>query len=99
GAECCRLIKDVDGIYDGDPTAVTAPRRFASLTWGDAFRLGGRVVQPKAIRYAERYGLAFEVSAGGAGAATVVGPGPTRCSAAADAAAAARPFRVALFGL
>jgi homoserine dehydrogenase len=100
GAECCRLIKDVDGIYDGDPTASQAPRRFATLTWDDAFRLGGRVVQPKAIRYAERYGLAFEVSACGSGVATVVGPGPTRyCERAAEPPAAPRPLRVALLGL
>ncbi len=96
GAECCRLVKDVDGIYDGDPTAAAAPRRFASLTWGDAFRLGGKVVQPKAILYAERCGLAFEVSACGAAAATVVGPGPTRYAAAPPAAP---PLRVALLGL
>ncbi len=105
-AECCRLIKDVDGIYDGDPTSATAPRRFASLTWAEAFRLGGRVVQPKAIQFAERYGLAFEVSACGAAAATVVGPGPTRYADAAPAAAPSplpraplAPLRIAMLGL
>jgi homoserine dehydrogenase len=95
GAEC-RLIKDVDGVYDGDPADGAAPRRFAALTWGDASRLAGRVVQPKAIRYAERRGLAFEVSACGAGRATVVGPGPTRYAAPS---APRPPLKVALLGL
>lgn len=98
GAEC-RLLKDVGGVYDGDPAAPAAEptvRRFAALTWGDASRLAGRVVQAKAIRYAERRGLAFEVSACGAGTETVVGPGPTRYAAAS---APRPPLKVALFGL
>jgi len=96
GAEGCRLIKDVDGIYDRDPAGAGAPRRYAALTWEDALRLGGKVVQPKAIRYAERFGLAFEVSAAGAAAATVVGPGPTRF---AVPPAPAPPLKVVLLGL
>ncbi len=96
GAEC-RLIKDVDGVYDGDPAAGAGrSRRFAALTWEDAARLAGRVVQAKAIDFAERHGLAFEVSACGSGTATVVGPGPT-CYA--ESPALPSRLKVAILGL
>ena len=53
-ADVCRLVKDVDGIYEHDPADLTverAPRRFADVTYDDALRVAGVLVQPKAVEY------------------------------------------------
>jgi len=78
-ASKCQLIKDVDGIYEGDPArARTRGRRYTSIRWEDALALGGAVLQSKALRFAADAGLAFEVRALGSSFATRVGSGPTR---------------------
>lgn len=60
----CRLIKDVDGLYDRDPKAAgPAARRYRTLSWNDALALDGGIVQNKAVRLARERGLAFEVAA------------------------------------
>lgn len=96
GAECCRLIKDVDGLYEADPASRLAPRRFLSVSWDDARLLGGGVVQEKALRYAERFRLAMEITCPYVAEHTVVGPGPSRL---AERATARPPLKVALLGL
>lgn len=78
GATEVRLIKDVDGIYPADPraTAATGATRglapLRTVSWDQARRIGGGVVQDKALRFAERHGLAFRVAAMG-GCGTRVG--------------------------
>ncbi len=71
GAAEVRLIKDVDGIYPADPRATAATGGLAplrSVSWDQARRIGGGVVQDKALRFAARHGLAFRVAAlGGCG--------------------------------
>ena len=79
GAGRCRLIKDVDGVYDADPNAAgSGARRYERLRWEDALRLDGGIVQHKAVRLAERRGLAFEVGAWGREDVTVVGAAASR---------------------
>jgi homoserine dehydrogenase len=95
-AEACRLIKDVDGLYEADPAKSQTPRRYALISWDDAIGLGGRIVQPKAIQYAKRYGLSFEVSAPASPCCTMVGRGPTRLD---EEEAERAPLRVTLLGL
>jgi homoserine dehydrogenase len=47
----CVLLKDVDGLYERDPASPgPAPRRYSQVTWDDALRVAGRLVQPKTIR-------------------------------------------------
>jgi homoserine dehydrogenase len=95
----CRLVKDVDGVFERDPRDACSkgpPRRYASLTWRDAARVGGAVLQPKAVRLAARGSLDFEVAAAGSSGGTRVGAAP---SVLAGAHSAARPLRVALLGL
>jgi len=61
GASVCRLLKDVDGIYEHDPAqAGPRPRRFATLSWEHALQLDERVVQRKAIQFAYRHRMPFE---------------------------------------
>jgi homoserine dehydrogenase len=73
GAEC-RLVKDVDGLYEWDPAKPgPAPRRYASVSWDGALALDGTIVQHKAVRWAREHALPFEVGALGALDATRVG--------------------------
>jgi homoserine dehydrogenase len=76
----CRLIKDVDGLYESDPKAHGAlqPRRYRSIHWQDALRLKSAVIQHKAIRYAAKEGQPFEVAAPGSNDWTNVGDFETK---------------------
>jgi acetylornithine deacetylase len=78
GATSCRLVKDVDGVYEHDPTAGGgAARRYEQLSWDDALKLGSRVVQPKTLHFARRERIEFDVGKVGSSVGTHVGPGPS----------------------
>lgn len=63
-ANRCRLVKDVDGIFEFDPaTSEAAPRQFKTLTWQEAIEIGGGIVQPKAIDFAAQHLFPVEVAA------------------------------------
>ena len=63
-ADRCRLIKDVDGIFQHDPADHgPAPPRYRTLAWSEAAPVGATVVQRKAIEFAEHHGQFFEVAA------------------------------------
>lgn len=68
-----RLVKDFDGIYPQDPRLVPDAAPFSFLSWEGVNRIGGDVVQVKAVDFAERHQLGFRVSALG-GEGTWVGP-------------------------
>jgi homoserine dehydrogenase len=75
GADRCRLLKDVDGIYEHDPArhGRVRPRRYASLDWAGALRLNDSILQRKASQFAYRHRVAFEVASCGGHAGTFVG--------------------------
>jgi acetylornithine deacetylase len=82
GARSCRLLKDVDGVFERDPAAFgRTPRRYERLSWDDALKLGARVVQPKALHFARKERIEFDVAAVGASKGTHVGPGPSAWAA------------------
>lgn len=61
-AERCRLVKDVDGLYDTDPNAPgPAPARYDAASWDDALARDGSIIQHKAIEFAKSRRLAFEL--------------------------------------
>ena len=92
----CILLKDVDGLYERDPASPgPAPRRYSQVTWDDALRVAGRLVQPKTIRFAHLQRQPFWVTRTGADHATVVGPGPSLLHESPRLA----PLRVVLLGL
>ena len=92
----CILYKDVDGIYEADPaTAKESPRRFEDLTWECAIKVGGPVVQEKAVRFAQSHDLSFSVTCIGACHQTLVGSVDSRFAASLPAS----PLRVTLLGL
>lgn len=71
----CRLVKDVDGLYERDPALPgPQPGRYRTLGWADALALDGGIVQHKAVRYAQRSRLAFEVGAVGREDVSTIGP-------------------------
>ena len=74
----CRLLKDVEGIYDGDPATNPEARRFEHVRWDDVLELEEGIVQHKAVRWARAHELTFEVGAVGKRDATIVGRGPTK---------------------
>jgi len=74
----CRLIKDVTGVYEADPAeAEEAAHCFRDLHWDELLALGGRVVQPKAVRWARAHKLRFEVAAPNGCLGTLVGARPS----------------------
>ena len=63
-ARRCRLLKDVDGVYESDPAVPgSRPRRFSALAYEDALRVAGPLIQPKAVSYLAASGTAAEVAA------------------------------------
>jgi homoserine dehydrogenase len=95
-ADVVRLVKDVPGVFDRDPNVHgEAAQLYDRLSWSEARGVAGKLIQPKALEFAEAHGLAFEVAALGAERATRVGfhGEPAR------GAPQRRKLRVALAGL
>ena len=93
----CRLIKDTGGLYTSDPNSTTTPSatRFLRVSYATAARVGGAVVQPKAIDFAERHRLTIIVSGLASSRATEIGP---HADAIAFSETQVQPLRVALLG-
>lgn len=97
GAHTCRLIKDVDGLYTVDPHEQgDVARRYQAASWEEALRVGGKLVQSKAVRYAQQHDLSFIVCAAGAGVGTKIGSGESKCEPDRPRP---KPLRVGLAGL
>lgn len=75
-AERCRLLKDVDGVYERDPAKDSdqQPRRFATLDYARALECAQKLIQPKAVRFLERHGRRAEIAALASAHASIVGP-------------------------
>jgi homoserine dehydrogenase len=91
----CVLVKDVDGVYTGDPAGTARASRFAQVSYETAIRLGGGVVQAKAVRFAAANKLRFSINSIGAQSGTEVGPFADRLD---GSGAGAEPLRIALLG-
>lgn len=72
GAVECRLIKDVDGLHTHDPNVVPGGRPIREASWETAHAVAGRLIQPKALRFAQAWNQPFRVAAPG-GTGTWVG--------------------------
>ena len=95
GARCV-LLKDVDGLYRCDPShTAQPPQRFATVSYETAERLGGGLVQAKAVRFASEQALEFEIAAIGSDQGTIVGRCIDKLSPARHIAS---PIRIALLG-
>ncbi len=93
----CRLVKDVDGLYEWDPQIPgSLPRKFRQLSWDDAHKLDGGIVQHKAIEMAKHHGQDFEVASLYRRDATQIGE---RRISFCDKSRRPLPTRVVLLGL
>jgi homoserine dehydrogenase len=96
GAHECRLIKDVDGLYEFDPQrASPPPRRFANASYEDALNTDGSIIQHKAVRFAQERGLSFTLARFNGSRPTVIGPAQSRFDDRRDTP---RRLTVALLG-
>lgn len=94
----CRLIKDVDGVYESDPAvAENHAQRFNRLSWRTALEIGGRIIQPRALQFAQSHGQAFEVACVGSNLSTLVDAGPDDIAVVPHENI--QPLRVVLLGL
>ncbi|MBX7061948.1 MAG: homoserine dehydrogenase [Pyrinomonadaceae bacterium] len=94
----CVLVKDVDGLFESNPAdSATRPRRFSTVSYKTTLERGGELVQPKAVEFAERVGLDFEIASLGSGVATFVG-GFEDAFASDVTEDLRRPLKVALLG-
>lgn len=95
-----RLLKDVAGLYEWDPSQPgPRPRLYRSLGWDEALGLDGRIVQHKALRFARSVGLGFEVAGLNRSGATRVGPGSTTFERSDDSSWRPSTLRLGLLGL
>lgn len=95
GAKCV-LLKDFAGLYESDPASAFArPRRFTRANWQTALQVGGKVVQPKAVCFAEKHRLKFYISAPNSAAQTEIGGGTNEFAASDNSG---KPLKVALLG-
>ena len=92
----CRLIKDVDGIYNSDPATCPGAQRFDEIKFGDALAIAGKVVQRKAIAFGKKTGVLFEVAAIGKNYATTVG---SHRSILSVRTGSQTPLKIGLLGL
>jgi homoserine dehydrogenase len=76
----CRLIKDVDGVYESDPAGNTpaSPRKLEQLSYGDGLRVAWQLIQPKAVAYLEKHRATCEVAALASPTHSYICTGPTR---------------------
>lgn len=94
----CRLLKDVDGVYESDPAVVeNHAQRFNRLSWRTALEIGGRIIQPRALQFAQSHGQSFEVACVGSNLSTLVDAGPDEIATVLHETI--RPLRVVLLGL
>jgi len=60
GAERCEILKDVDGVFTGDPHRLDGVRRHDTLTYDEMAALadaGCEVVHPRAVAYARAHNV------------------------------------------
>lgn len=74
GAECVRLYKDVDGVFDHDPADGVVARKYDEVSWADCLEVARPLLQPRSMEYARARGVRLEVEAIGSDAPTRVGP-------------------------
>ena len=92
----CRLVKDVDGLYEHDPSRPgPRARRYAAARWVDALATDGSIVQHKAAEFARRHSIEFELGRLGGETPTVIGAGGPRWD---DLGKRRPPLRVAVLG-
>ena len=93
----CRLLKDVDGLLQvREDGSLDYGTRYATASYDECLRVGGPLIQPKAVEFAARHNLSFRIASCGSGGGTLAGPVKSRFESVDPAPA---PTTVVLGGL
>lgn len=63
-ADLCQIFTDVEGVYTADPRVVPNARKMDVITYDEMLELassGSKVMQPRAVEFAYKYGINFEI--------------------------------------
>jgi aspartate kinase len=63
-ADVCEIFTDVDGVFTEDPRLVAGARRIARISYEEMLEMaacGAKVLIPRCVEYARRYGLPIHV--------------------------------------
>jgi aspartate kinase len=63
-ADVCEIYTDVDGVFTEDPRLVRGARRIPRITYEEMLEMaacGAKVLMPRCVEYARRYGLPIHV--------------------------------------
>jgi aspartate kinase len=63
-ADLCQIFTDVEGVYTADPRIVPNARKIAEISYDEMLELaslGSKVMQARAVEFAKKYGVVFEV--------------------------------------
>jgi aspartate kinase len=64
GADVCEIYTDVDGVFTEDPRLVASARRIPRISYEEMLEMascGAKVLIPRCVEYARRYGLPIHV--------------------------------------
>lgn len=64
GADICQIYTDVDGVYTADPRIVPNARKIPEIAYEEMLELaslGSKVMQSRAVEYASKHQVMFEV--------------------------------------
>lgn len=89
------LLKDVEGVFEHDPkSSGPAPKRYDRISYGDARAKAGPLVSPKALDFAEKHGIEFDIGKPGIPSYTTI------CAETATLSPIPQPkkLRVAMMG-
>lgn len=63
-ADLCQIFTDVDGVYTADPRIVAKARKLEAVAYEEMLELaslGSKVMQSRAVEFANKHGVVFEV--------------------------------------
>src|SRR5438270_2204449 len=63
-AEACQIFTDVDGVFTCDPRVVTAAQKIDEVSYDELLEMAGagsKVMQSRAVEFAKKFGVEFEV--------------------------------------
>src|SRR5437868_2505152 len=63
-ADVCQIFTDVDGVFTCDPRSVLAAKKLDEIAYDEMLEMAGagsKVVQSRAVEFAKKFGVEFEV--------------------------------------
>jgi aspartate kinase len=63
-ADECQILTDVDGVFTCDPRVVSAARKIDEVSYDELLEMAGsgsKVMQSRAVEFAKKFGVEFEV--------------------------------------